>query len=162
MADRILIPTNGLYRVVLSSQYDNERITIPQGDIYQLICDGLVSDMQLVDVTGRIDLSIGTAPAETEIALLIKPAQVQGLYVATTETDLDVVRNLAYEMVIKAGFDGMVTVERVLSGTENSLSVATAPGVLSGSVYAMVSEWSERSLLELSDMSLDDLIYKEV
>lgn len=162
MADRILIPADGLYRVVLSGQYDNERITIPQGDIYQLICDGLVSDMQLVNVTGRIDLSIGTAPAEADIAFLLKPTQDQCLYIATTQTDVDVVRNLAQEVVIKTGFSGLVTVERVFSGTQSGVSVATAPGILSGSVYAMVSEWVDQSLLDLSDMSLDDLIYKEV
>lgn len=161
MAERILIPAGGFYRIALDSEYD-PHVTVPTGDVYQLICDGLVSDKQLVNVTGRIDLAVGTASAEADVAFLLKPVQTQDLRIATTETDLNVVRHLAQELVVKTGLTGCITVERVLDGAEHHILIATSPCILSGSVYTAVSDWAEKPLSELANMSLDDLIYKEV
>lgn len=163
MAAHILIPAGGIYRVLLDNvQSAAHRVTVPASSVYQVICDGLVSDKQLVNLTGRVGITVSTSVSQVAAELVLQPAQSDALYIVTSKTDLEVVRELASELLIKAGSTGDITVERVLDGSENSIGISTLSGVLSGSVYTLVSEWTEDLLSELESMSLDEMIYKEV
>lgn len=163
MAAHILVPSGGIYRILFGNVQDGaHRVTVPDSDVCRLLCDGLVSDKQLVDLTGMVQIAVGTVGAKAEAELVLQPVHSDALYIATAQTDLEVVRNLVSELLVKVGFTGDITVERILDGSENSIGVSTLPGVLSGSVYAFVSEWTESLMSELENMSLDELIYKEV
>lgn len=163
MSMRVTIPPAGVYRIRLDTGQDSSsRVTIPQSNIYQLICDGLVSDKQLVNLTGRLDVLVDSVQADVDASFVLKPVHEDALYLATTQTDMEVVRNLATELMLQAGFSGNVTVEYALNGAEDCVDISTLPSTLSGSVYALVSEWTESLLSDLEDMSLDELIYKEV
>lgn len=163
MAARVTIPSGEVYRISLNeAPGDAARVTIPAGECFRLICEGLVSDKQTIQLTGWVKAGVSTVSAETDVTTLLHPANALSLYVATERTELNVVRELASELALHAGWTGGVTVERVFAGTDAHIGAATRPGVLSGSVYAMMAEWTDNLLSELETMSLDDMIYKEV
>ena len=57
---------------------------------------------------------------------------------------------------------GYMSVRRTLSGGVSQASTDTAPARISAAVFTVVSDWTERTLAEMSEMALDELAYKEV
>ena len=75
--------------------------------------------------------------------------------------EMFVERNLSGEHRIGVGFNGDITVSRVLDGSANIIPVASGTAALSKAVLTVISDWSESTLADLAVQTLDELIYRE-
>ena len=142
----VLSPSDGSSTVHTGDPYGDDPI--------RMEFTGLVSDGQLVDLSGGLTVYVGTEESELNFPVNLKPNGAA--------MEMFVERNLSGEHRIGVGFNGDITVSRVLDGSANIIPVASGTAVLSKAVLTVISDWSELTLADLAVQTLDELIYREV
>lgn len=122
---------------------------------------GLVSDGQLVDLSGGLTVYVGTEKSELNFPVNLKPNGEDIISIHQATMEMFVERNLSGEHRIGVGFNGDITVSRVLDGSANIIPVASGTAALSKAVLTVISDWSESTLADLAVQTLDELIYRE-
>lgn len=169
----IAVPSDGVYHVMYHSGGQKDcKVALESDTYYQLSCgqetdpylvqiDGLVSGGRMLNLSGGAALTVLTDPAQLESVTCLHGTE-SVVSMKTDKGGLDVVRQLAAKIATQIGFRGEISVERVLDGGVAQIGIGTYPCLLSASVYAYLSDWTDSSLKDLSALSLDELIYKEV
>lgn len=167
----IAVPSDGVYQVcyengstscVAVSGDGRHQVLYDNGqDPYLVRLGGLTSGGRMLNLSGGVVLKALTSPAHLEAITCLHGAD-SVVSLATGQSRLDVVRQLAAEIAAAVDFSGKITVERVLGGSESTLVLGSHPSTLSASVYAVLADWTDESLSALGPMTLDELIYKEV
>lgn len=150
----VLSPSNGSSTVHTGDPYGNDPI--------RMEFTGLVSDGQLVDLSGGLTVYVGTEESELNFPVNLKPNGEDIISIHQAAMEMFVERNLSGEHRIGVGFNGDITVSRVLDGSANIIPVASGTAVLSKAVLTVISDWSESTLADLAVQTLDELIYREV
>lgn len=150
----VLSPSDGSSTVRTGDPYGHDSI--------RMEFTGLVSDGQLVDLSGGLTVYVGTEKAELNFPVNLKPNGEDIISIHQATMEMFVERNLSGEHSIGVGFNGDITVSRVLDGSANTIQVAAGAAVLSTAVLTVISDWSEWKLSDWTDKTLDELIYKEV
>ena len=158
----VILPQDGIYGVQAGNNTVSTIYNTAHDGPYLLQISGLVSDGQMVDIAGGLALKVTTDKAELNYPVNLKPAAGDTISIAQAQVNLDVVRNLSGTIPIHVGFNAAVTVSRVFAGSYNQINVSTDSADLSASVLALISDWSEFKLSDIADMTLDQLVYKEV
>lgn len=150
----VLSPSNGSSTVHTGDPYGNDPI--------RMEFTGLVSDGQLVDLSGGLTVYVSTEESELNFPVNLKPNGEDIISIHQATMEMFVERNLSGEHRIGVGFNGDITVSRVLDGSANIIPVASGTAVLSKAVLTVISDWSESTLADLAVQTLDELIYREV
>ena len=150
----VLSPSDGSSTVHTGDPYGNDPI--------RMEFTGLVSDGQLVDLSGGLTVYVGTEKSELNFPVNLKPNGEDIISIHQAAMEMFVERNLSGEHRIGVGFNGDITVSRVLDGSANIIPVASGTAVLSKAVLTVISDWSELTLADLAVQTLDELIYREV
>lgn len=150
----VLSPSNGSSTVHTGDPYGNDPIRMEFA--------GLVSDGQLVDLSGGLTVYVGTEESELNFPVNLKPNGEDIISIHQATMEMFVERNLSGEHRIGVGFNGDITVSRVLDGSANIIPVASGTAALSKAVLTVISDWSESTLADLAVQTLDELIYREV
>lgn len=150
----VLSPSDGSSTVHTGDPYGNDPI--------RMEFTGLVSDGQLVDLSGGLTVYVGTEESELNFPVNLKPNGEDIISIHQAAMEMFVERNLSGEHRIGVGFNGDITVSRVLDGSANIIPVASGTAVLSKAVLTVISDWSELTLADLAVQTLDELIYREV
>lgn len=150
----VLSPSDGSSTVRTGDPYGNDPI--------RMEFTGLVSDGQLVDLSGGLTVYVGTEESELNFPVNLKPNGEDIISIHQAAMEMFVERNLSGEHRIGVGFNGDITVSRVLDGSANIIPVASGTAALSKAVLTVISDWSESTLADLSVQTLDELIYREV
>ena len=150
----VLSPSDGSSTVHTGDPYGNDPI--------RMEFTGLVSDGQLIDLSGRLTVYVGTEKSELNFPVNLKPNGEDIISIHQAAMEMFVERNLSGEHRIGVGFNGDITVSRVLDGSANIIPVASGTAVLSKAVLTVISDWSELALADLAMQTLDELIYREV
>ena len=150
----VLSPSDGSSTVHTGDPYGDDPI--------RMDFSGLVSDGQLVDLSGGLTVYVGTEKAELNFPVNLKPNGEDIISIHQATMEMFVERNLSGEHRIGVGFNGDITVSRVLDGSVNTIQVAAGAAALSTAVLTVISDWSEWKLSDWTDKTLDELIYKEV
>ena len=158
----VILPQDGTYGVQAGNDTVSTIYDTAHDGPYLMQISGLVSDGQMVDVSGGFSLLVKTDRAELNYPVNLKPVAGDTISIAQVQVDMDVVRNLSGAIPIHVGFSAAITVSRVFAGSDNQINVLTDSADLSASVLALLSDWTEFKLSEISDMTLDQLVYKEV
>lgn len=162
------------YLVTLRSQ-DLQRITLNRGDTvvmslqdpsvlgaYTLCIEGLVSVAQQTRLNGELSLMIDTQQATLHSLMTLTPTGVNTFMMDTAQINLSITRNLTGSTAYTVSCTGSAAVSRFLSGSTEQIELATTPAILSTSVFALVSDWSEVLIGDISEKIIDNLVYKEV
>lgn len=158
----VVLPQGGTYGVQAENDTVSTIYDTAHDGPYLMQISGLVSDGQMVDIAGGFSLLVKTDRAELNYPVNLKPASGDTINITQAQVDMDVVRNLSGTIPIHVGFSAAVTVSRVFAGSDNQVNVSTDSADLSASVLALISDWTEFKLSEIADMTLDQLVYKEV
>ncbi len=150
----VLSPSDGSSTVHTGDPYGNDPI--------RMEFTGLVSDGQLVDLSGGLTVYVGTEESELNFPVNLKPNGEDIISIHQAAMEMFVERNLSGEHRIGVGFNGDITVSRVLDGSANIIPVASGTAALSKAVLTVISDWSESTLADLAVQTLDELIYREV
>lgn len=150
----VLSPSDGSSTVHTGDPYGNDPI--------RMEFTGLVSDGQLIDLSGGLTVYVGTEKSELNFPVNLKPNGEDIISIHQAAMEMFVERNLSGEHRIGVGFNGDITVSRVLDGSANIIPVASGTAVLSKAVLTVISDWSELALADLAMQTLDELIYREV
>ena len=150
----VLSPSDGSSTVHTGDPYGNNPI--------RMEFTGLVSDGQLVDLSGGLTVYVGTEESELNFPVNLKPNGEDIISIHQAAMEMFVERNLSGEHRIGVGFNGDITVSRVLDGSANIIPVASGTAALSKAVLTVISDWSESALADLAVQTLDELIYREV
>jgi len=150
----VLSPSDGSSTVHTRDPYGNDPI--------RMEFTGLVSDGQLVDLSGGLTVYVGTEESELNFPVNLKPNGEDIISIHQAAMEMFVERNLSGEHRIGVGFNGDITVSRVLDGSANIIPVASGTAALSKAVLTVISDWSESALADLAVQTLDELIYREV
>ena len=150
----VLSPSDGSSTVHTGDPYGNDPI--------RMEFTGLVSDGQLIDLSGGLTVYVGTEKSELNFPVNLKPNGEDIISIHQAAMEMFVERNLSGEHRIGVGFNGDITVSRVLDGSANIIPVASGTAVLSKAVLTVISDWSELALADLAMQTLDELIYMEV
>lgn len=129
---------------------------------YEMPLKGLVSDGQLIDFAGALAVAASTGTAELNFPVNLKTGAATKISAATTEIDLRVLRQLSGRQVLRLSLSGPITVYRALDGGEAVVVADTSAAQISAAVLTVLSDWTEQTLTQMSEKTLDELIYKEV
>lgn len=158
----VILPQDGTYGVQAGNDTVSTIYDTAHDGPYLMQISGLVSDGQMVDIAGGFALKVTTDKAELNYPVNLKPVAGDTISISQAQVDMDVVRNLSGAIPIHVGFSAAITVSRMFAGSDNQINVLTDSADLSASVLALISDWTEFKLSEISDMTLDQLAYKEV
>lgn len=129
---------------------------------YEMPLKGLVSDGQLIDFAGALAVSVSTGSAELNFPVNLKTGAATKISAATAEIDLRVLRQLSGRQVLRLSLSGPITVCRALDGGEAAVAADTSTAQISAAVLTVLSDWTEQTLTQMSEKTLDELIYREV
>lgn len=129
---------------------------------YEMPLKGLVSDGQLIDFAGALAVAASTGSAELNFPVNLKTGAAAKIGAATAEVDLRVLRQLSGRQVLRLSLSGPITVYRALGGGEVAVSAGTSTAPISAAVLTVLSDWTEQTLTQMSEKTLDELIYREV
>lgn len=124
--------------------------------------EGLVSDGKRLELNGELSLLVGSNTAALDFPTNLKPSGTETVLIDVSQIKLDIVRNLSGEISNTVSFSGSIAVSRVFGGSREQMVIADAPSTLSASVFTMVSDWSEELISDLSEKTIDEMVYKEV
>lgn len=146
---------------------DGEHLSIRVRDaghssLYDIPLGGLVSDGQLIDFTGTLALAAATTAAELNFPVNLKTGGGVKISTATDAVDLRVLRELFGKERLRVSLTGSVFVSKALDGEESVISVGTESTPISAAVLAVLSDWTEHTIAQMTEQTLDELIYKEV
>lgn len=160
---RIVLPDDMSGKLVL---YEGDRIDLvvrdTDGSAYEIRLSGLVSDGQIIDLSGVFELEVTTESAELNLPVNLNTNSDPILELESGAVDLLLVRNLSGQETLKVAAVGSMTVHKVLDGGEAFVSAGTAIAKISAAVFTVIADWTEHTLAEMAEKTLDELAYKEV
>ena len=161
----VTIQSDALRHIILSPG-SKVRLSIsdPQSQkAAKIHLSAIVSDHESMALSGTLRLfSIGTSGADVDTFANLYPDCHGTLQLSTVAVDMEVIRNLSGELRNTISFTGFMTVRKNFDGATNRFHFTTSGAVLSTSVFTVISDWSEKTLGEVSKLTLDEMIYKEV
>nr|DAJ59168.1 MAG TPA: hypothetical protein [Caudoviricetes sp.] len=159
----VVLPFDTGHRLVLN-QGEQIGLTVrdTQGDAFALHLDGLVSDKQVIDLAGSFVFEVLTDAASLNFPVNLKTNSDPILELESGAVDLVLVRNLSGQETLEVSAVGSMTVHKVLDGGEAFVSAGTTAAKISAAVFTVIADWTEHTLAEMTEKTLDELAYKEV
>lgn len=160
---RIVLPGDPSGKLVL---HEGDRIDLVAcgtgSHAYEIRLSGLVSDRQIVDLSGIFELEVTTKSAELNFPVNLKTNSDPVLELKSAAIDLAIVRNLTGYERLDVFSAGSVTVSKTLGGGESTVAAGTSVAKISAAVFTVIADWTDHTLAEMVEKTLDELAYKEV
>lgn len=160
---QVVLPGNLSGNLVL---FEGDRIDLVARDTdsgaYEIRLSGLVSDQQIISLSGVFELEVTTEFAKLNLPVNLKTNSDPVLALESATIDLTLVRNLHGHEHLEVFSTGSVTVSKALNGGEATVSVSTSAAKISAEVFTVLTDWINAPFSDIADLTLGKLIYKEV
>lgn len=160
----IVLPSGTKQSLVLhAGDYVRLAAQDPAGsDMYAVRLAGLVSDGQIIDLSGDFAFEVQTNVSQMDVFSNLEVTHGQALELSTANIVMYVMRYLGGNEILEVSATGSLSVSKALDGGDASIAIGTNSAKISAEVFTVLSDWIDRPTAEIADLTLDKLIYKEV
>ena len=123
---------------------------------------GIFSDGTLISLSGLFDITTLLEPAVLHLDAYMATQSDNTVLVQNVPAQVFVYRNLRGNLQAHIDTAGILTSLHALRAEQSGIAVECNQPHLFNGFYTKVSEWTESTISALSDIALDDMVYREV